>query len=163
MGKRLLIKQINKLPLHAGSTLAAVCWDQRGTSPVGVKGMLLGWKVGAGPGSLDRAQPPLRIAQCSVAQGCRGAHGWGASPATPAHRPGRRGTALAGVSGPSAGHLQCGLISQGSSLPAWPREVPLVTGAAPPTPLLFWVNWTHGRGRIAPPHPKIRKLSPLGI
>lgn len=65
------------------------------------------------------------------------------------------------MSGPSAGHLQCGLVSQGSSLPTWPGAVPLVTGAdhhrPPPVPLLFWVNWTRGRGRKCSPHPKVRK------
>lgn len=110
---------------------------------MGAEGVPRGWKVGAGPSSLDQAWLPLCTTECPVAQGCGGAHGWGAPPVPPPHRPGRRGEALAGVSGPSAGHVQCGLNSQGSLLPSWPLAILFLRGAPPPTLPPFWVNWIH--------------------
>lgn len=59
----------------------------------------------------------------------------------PPHRPGRRGEALASVSGPSAGHVQCGLNSQDSSVPSWPLPVLFLRGSRL-TLLPFWANWT---------------------
>lgn len=53
-GKRLLIKQINKLPLHADAYVrCSVGWGQ-GDGPVGGRPPL-GCKMGAGPGGLGRA------------------------------------------------------------------------------------------------------------
>lgn len=48
---------------------------------------------------------PSVLGKHLVAQGCRGAQGWGAPPVAPPYRTDLKGEALAGVSGPSAGCL----------------------------------------------------------
>lgn len=57
-GKRLLIKQINKLPLHDHPHTRRSVGQGQGDGPAGGR-LPLGCKVGAGPGGLGRAGPAI--------------------------------------------------------------------------------------------------------
>lgn len=79
-----------------------------------------------------------------MAQECRGAQGWGAPPAAPPYGTDLKGDALAGVSGPSAGRLRHGLVSQGRAFPPVPAGAPLSAF------LPFWENWTRQETETVP-------------
>lgn len=74
-GKRLLIKQINKLPLHADLYFCCRVWWGQGDSIDGW-GALWNWKVGASYSSLCWAWLSLCILQDFLTEEGRGFQGW---------------------------------------------------------------------------------------
>lgn len=135
----------------------------RGTALVGVEGCRGAGRWVLAPATWTRPGFPSALPSVLWLRGAEGPMG-GVDPQCPSpHRPGCRGEALASVSGPSAGHVQCGLNSQDSSLPSWPLPVLFLTGAPALTPLPFWVYQTLEEKQKWPPTPKVGKLSPSGI